>query len=143
MSGKVAAFAEYGAKLPNDRWGWSAITPDEKTVVLQLWADRFDRTQDPPRYSEFGNPGLTQNADRPGNAARIRHLRWARDNCDGLFQVVIGTGVDDADGKHKTARAYAETALFMQLLRLDEETGEFEAIVVEGKHSVPASASPA
>lgn len=140
MSGKVAAFAEYDAKLPNDRWGWSAVTPDEKTVVLQLWADRFDRTQQPPRYSEYGNPGLTQNADRLGNAARIKHLRWARDACEGRFRVVIAAGVDDADGHRKTERAYAAKDIVMRLIRLDEDTGEFEAEIVEGADTLAASA---
>lgn len=137
MSGKVAAFAEYGAKLPNDRWAWSAVTPDEKTVVLQLWTERFDPTLDPPRYSEFGNPGLLHNSKRPGNSARIKHLRWASDNCDGHFRVVIASGTDDEDGNRQTSQASAEKAILMRLIRLDEETGEFEAEVIEGADFVP------
>lgn len=127
MAGKVAAFAHFGAKLKNDTWSWSAVTPDGSTVILQLWKERLNYTTDPISYSEFGNPHLIEDGERLGNHQRIKDLCWARDNCDGLFRVVVGVPKDANKRPRQTGEAYPQKTLIMKLIELDETTGEFRA----------------
>jgi hypothetical protein len=127
MSGKVAAFESFGAKLPNDRWAWSAIASDNR-VVLQLWKDRLKRSGEPPcfRYSTFNDPNRSFWQSLPGNRQRIDHLKFAQANCDGRFSVVIGVAKDTQVQPRETAEAYP-SKIEMRLIELNEETGEFSA----------------
>ena len=58
MSGKVAAFAHFGAKGKNVRWSWSAKSADGKTVVMTLWKDLIDYSSSPIAYDTYGRKNL-------------------------------------------------------------------------------------
>jgi hypothetical protein len=128
LPGQVAAYAKYGARLTNNRWSWSAIAPDGK-VVLTLWTDEFDYRASPPTYNIFGHRTLTAWKDRPGNRERIEHLRTVRDHRGGLFHVVIAKAKDAKAETREILEAYPRPDMVMRLTRLDEQTGEFEAVV--------------
>jgi hypothetical protein len=130
MSGKVAAFREYGVKLRNDRYSWSGRTEDGKTVVLQLWKDHFDYKNKPVSYSDFEDPRLSTWVDRRGNLDRIEDIRWAIDHCDGRFRVVIGVAKDIDVHTRETASAYARPNILMKVVRFNELTGELHAEMV-------------
>lgn len=128
--GKVTAFAELGATLRNPVWSWSALTKDDN-VVLALWHHRFDNPDRPRFYSEFGNR-VEDWTDKKGNRDRIQHLKWARDQRQGLFLVVWGNAPDiHAEPKRKAS--YRPTPMVMRLVNLDEETGEFSAETVSDR----------
>jgi hypothetical protein len=105
MSGKVAAFACFGVKLRNDRWSWSGRTDNGKAVVLQLWNDHFDWDSDPISYSDFDDPRLPIWQNRRGNRLRIEDIKWAEDNCDGKFYVVLGTSKTIETNTRDTVKA--------------------------------------
>jgi hypothetical protein len=120
---KVAAFAALRAKLVNDRWGWSGLTEDGR-VVLQLWQDRLKGR--PASYDTFNDPNRERWGKLPGNAARIEHLKIARDRWDGKFKVVVGIAKDIREIPRRTEEAFP-SKIEMRLVEFNEETGEFRA----------------
>ena len=87
------AFDYFGAKGTNQRWNWSARSDDGKIVVLALWKDVFDYKNKPASYDTF-DLNTEAWSDTNGNRERLQQLIWARDNCDGLFRVVIAIAKD-------------------------------------------------
>ena len=118
------AFADFdGARARNPRWAWSARSPDGRTVVITHWEDRIS---DDGNTVTYYDPGETRRL-RHGNKDRIKNLIWARDNCDGLFRVVMVAAKDTKARPRSTAKRYPEKTLVMKLISLDEHTGEFRA----------------
>ena len=132
MTGLKAAFATFGAKGRNQRWSWSARSDDGKTVVLALWKDQFDYTSRPVAYDTIGRPDLPGWTDALGNRERIENLVWARDHCDGMFSVVIAVAEDVSARPRSISVSYPHKTMKMKLLDLNETTGEFRAINVDG-----------
>jgi hypothetical protein len=127
---KRDSFAHFGAKSKSPVWSWSAISPDRQTVVITLWDDHAKRTADGWIYSNFGQDTLPSWRNLPGNRERVEYLKAAIDNCNGLFRVVWLIAKDNKVTPRKIARCYPDDTLIMQLTRLDESTGEFEAVSV-------------
>lgn len=127
MSGKISAFARYGVKLRNDRWSWSGRTANDEKVVLQLWNDHFDWDSDPISYSDFDDPRLPIWRHRLGNRYRIEDIKWAEDNCDGKFYVVLATSKTPETNTRETVKACARPDLLMKVVRFNKETGELFA----------------
>lgn len=132
MSGKVKAFAYFGTKLTNVRWSWSARSDDGKTVVLSLWSDRFRWKDKPLRYDGRERVLPDDWMSRPGMLERLENLRWARDNCGGLFRVVLAIAVDTNAEPRDIATCFSKDWV-MRITELNEETGEFQAVLVEGE----------
>jgi hypothetical protein len=125
MAKQVAAFAHYGVTLTNARWSWSGIAPNGD-VVIGLWFDWFSG-------KKFQTNASTNETwkDKPGNRERVSHLIQARDNAGGRFRVVIMKANDvNDDARREVEDAYPRENMIMQLVDLDEETGNFTAIVV-------------
>jgi hypothetical protein len=93
------SFAFFGASGANSRWSWSARSEDGKTVVITLWSDRLTYRGSEVTYDDV-HVDTRAWKDRPGNKERIENLKWARDNCDGLFKAVITDGP-----RHQSAAA--------------------------------------
>jgi hypothetical protein len=127
------AFAHFGVKGKNQRWSWSARSADGKTVALTLWKDRLDYTAKPIVYDTFRRANLHVWIDRPGNRERIENLIWARDHCDGLFRVVITVAKDVNAEPRKIEDCYPKDNWLMQIVKLDETTGQFRAAKIETK----------
>jgi hypothetical protein len=136
MTGLAAAFRSFGAEGKNPRWSWSARTPDGTTVVMTLWKDKIDYSSKPISYSTFGSPTLGKWKGQPGNHERIDNLKWARDHCHSLMRVVIIKAVDERAADRQIAESYPQKNMVMKLTALNEDTGEFSAVVVED-HVVP------
>ena len=121
------AFAFFGTKATNPVWGWSAVSPDQKTVAVTIWSDSIgaDGTVD-----KFGHPDLEWWKGRLGNKNRIKNLKIARENCGGLFRVVWIEAEDEGAKVKSVARARPIIDYAMKLTNLDEETREFRAIRV-------------
>jgi hypothetical protein len=128
MTGLAAAFRAFGAKGNNQRWSWSARTPDGR-VVMTFWQDQF-----PPRkplsYSNVGSRLLAKWQPQLGNQERIDNLIHARDHWGGRMGVVIIRAKDTNADSRQIAEAFARKDLLMQLTELKEETGEFSAVNV-------------
>ena len=131
MTGLAAAFAHYGVKPKNPRWSWSARSEDGKIVVMTLWKDHFNFKTSPISYDDFGDEHLQKWVKRPGNIERIENLKWARDNCGGVFRVVVAVAKDVNADPRAIAESYPQDRLSMRLTELNEETGEFRAVVAE------------
>lgn len=129
MSGKVAAFAEYGVTLTNDRWSWSGLVPKE--VVITLWDDEIDYNSAPVKYSSFGNHQLNHWKLSLGNKERIKNLKIARDQLDGRFRVVLVYPKTTHGYPREVKNAVARKDMIMKLKELNEKTGEFSAELVE------------
>lgn len=122
-----ASFAEFGAKGKNKRWSWSARSDDGKVVVITLWKDRLKTQNGTVVYDDIGIDTRAWR-DRPGNKERIDNLRWARDNCGGMFKAVI-TIAEDINAQPRAIReCFPQRNLNMKLTDFVEETGEFRAI---------------
>jgi hypothetical protein len=129
MTGLAEAFRAFGAEGRNPRWSWSARSPDGR-VVMTFWKDQLNYSSNPISYSNFGSPTLGQWKDRLGNQERIENLKWARDRCEGLMQVVIIEAVDSNAQPREIAKSFPQKRLRMKLTALNEETGEFSAVNV-------------
>jgi hypothetical protein len=68
---------------------------------------------------------LLDHNDEPSTKERIENLIWARDHCEGLFNVIIAVPVDRG-----IAEAFPHDRLIMRLVQLNEQTGEFLAVNV-------------
>ena len=119
------AFAYFnGATCRNRVWSWSARSSDGRTVVVTLWKDRLK--EDGPKITTC-EPGDDSGRLRLGNKERIENLIWARDHCDGAFNVVIVVAEDIKAKPRKAAKRYPHESLIMKLVSLDEDTGKFTA----------------
>jgi hypothetical protein len=130
----AACFAFFGTTPANPRWSWSARNSDTKTVVLTLWQDEFEGVgkgqmvyQPRPRIPE------KDWAKRPGNRERLENLKWARENCEGLFRVIIAKAKDVNGNPREIEECFPQEKLLMRITRLDEESGEFRAESVAQK----------
>jgi hypothetical protein len=130
MAGLAEAFRRAGVTPKNRRWSWSARSGDGKTVVMTLWKDLIDYRSQPIAYNSFAQESLAAWIDRPGNRERLGNLIWARDNCAGLFRVVITTAKDVNAEPREIEDAHYHERLIMKLIELNEDTGEFRAVNV-------------
>lgn len=122
------AFAYFGARAANPRWGWAAQSDDGAVVVLTLWSDIACTKGGTVEYDVRHRGDLENWRRQPGNVDRLRKLVHARDHCGGLFRVVHVTPVDTKAGTRQTRKHYkADEELVMQLVDLNEWTGEFYA----------------
>ena len=124
---KTAAFAHFGAKAKNVRWGWSARSEDGATIVITVWDDEFDADDPAAVLTEYGHKDLEWWRNRQGNRDRIKNLAHAEDHCDGLFRIVVATAkVPTAIPRQATN--FRPHPQVMKLFRLDRQSGEFEAV---------------
>jgi hypothetical protein len=123
----AGAFAHFGTIARNPRWSWSAVSPDQKTVAVTLWEDQISADGS---VDFFGHPKLDRWQSQPGNKDRIRNLKIARDNCDGLFRVVRVIAKDVQAIPREIADRRPDDDTVMKLTDLNEETGEFSAVRV-------------
>lgn len=127
---KKSAFAHFGAKATNSRWGWSARNEDGTTVVLTVWDDEFDPDEPNAKIDMFGHRNLRRWQHALGNKDRIKHLKLARDNCGALFHIVVATA-RDVNASPRSTRRVRPHPRVMRLTELNEETGEFRAVSAE------------
>ncbi len=129
--GLAECFRAFDAKGANPRWSWSARSEDGTTVVLTLWQDGIKVQGKSVTYDSFDLEGSGEWRSLPGNRERIENLKWARDKCGGLFRVVITVAQDVSAVPRHIADCFPKQNLIMQLVDLDENTGEFRAKNVE------------
>lgn len=122
------AFAFFDTAPANPRWSWSAVSSDSKWVAITIWEHEVDADGS---IDCFGDPDLAIWSSKPGNQERVRNLKIARDNCDALFHVIWVTARDLDEVPQTIAGRYPEKHLMMKLIDLDEETGEFSAVLVD------------
>lgn len=124
---KTSAFAHFGAKATNVRWGWSARSDDGATIVLTVWDDEFDVDDPSSVLDTFGHPTLAQWTHAKGNRDKIKNLLWTRENCGDLFRLIVATA-EDVDAMPRKAVGFRPHTRLMRLTDLDERTGEFRAV---------------
>tara|TARA_R100000789_G_scaffold92129_1_gene90521 strand:- start:505 stop:810 length:306 start_codon:yes stop_codon:yes gene_type:complete len=84
------SFEAFGVKLKNPRADWSAVSDDGKTVVISIWRDELDYTDNKRPVLECRqHPRLAEWSTYRGNKLRRQHIEHALRNCDGLFKVVL------------------------------------------------------
>lgn len=125
------AFGHFGAVAKNPRWSWSARSADAKTVVLTWWTDETRYDGDRLIFDMVNHPRLDIWRGRKGNRDRIRNLKLARDNCDGLFRIVWCKARDTKADVREATERWPDNDLRMRLTFLDENTGEFRAEAAE------------
>jgi hypothetical protein len=130
MPGLQRAFDHFGAIPKNIRWSVSGRSPDGQTVVMVLWQHLLDYSTNPISYSHYGWHQLLAHNREPSTKERVENLIWARDHCDGLFNVIIAVPVDPNDIDRGIADAFPHDRLVMKLVQLCEQTGEFRAVNV-------------
>jgi hypothetical protein len=128
--GITEAFIQAGAPLKNNRWSWSACSPDGTFVVLTLWGDLINYKTKPITYDNFQHEDLSKWVDALGNKERIEVLKFCRDRCDGLFRVVITIAKDVSQHPRQIEDAHYKSGMTMRLLDFNEATGEFKAVHV-------------
>lgn len=126
---KTAAFAHFGTAGKNPRWSWSGRSADGDTVAVTIWRDHMNYAAKPPVFSCFGK-NTEAWANRAGNTERTENLIWARDHCGGRFRAVVCVAEDVKANPREIRSCFPADNFAMQLVELNEETGEFRAIVV-------------
>ena len=122
------AFASFGVKGANPRWSWSARSGDGKTVVLALWQDEIEFDKDEKKLTYHGKAlEDAQSLQRPGNRERLKNLKWAKENCGGIFHVVIAIAKDPLAEVKEIEECFPNPDIRMKITELDENTGEFRA----------------
>jgi hypothetical protein len=122
------AFGSFGAVPANDRWAWSARSPNGDVVVVTWWRDEIGRRPDGKLVYDCRNrPNLHLWQNRVGNRDRIRNLIHARDHCDGHFRIVWCKARDPREPTRVAVERYPDRTLWMKLIELNERTGEFLA----------------
>jgi hypothetical protein len=121
------AFGYFGTVPKNDRWSWSARSQNGDVVAVTWWKDQVSKRDGKLVYDKRGDPNLSEWRDRLGNRERIRDLAHARDHCDGLFRTIWAKARDRRERNPPAIERYPDETLWMRLLELDEETGEFLA----------------
>ena len=127
------AFAHFGAKGANQRWSWSARSPDGKTVVITLWQHQLKVENKKAIYRAEKRESVENWENRNGNQERLENLKWAMKNCDGLFHVVIAIAEDVNAHPHRIKECFPKPNMMMRIIELNEETGEFQAESVDLK----------
>jgi len=118
------AFDFFGTVPRNPRWAWSAVSPDGKTVAVTLWD--HERADD-GSVDFFDTDKRVRWMGRIGNRDRIKNLRHAIAHCDGKFRVVRVIAKDINADPRRIKDRIADPHTIMQIVRFDEDTGEFAA----------------
>jgi hypothetical protein len=120
----TAAFAKYGAKLPNRMWAVSAIATDG-SLVISCWQHLFDRNPAPGvmRYSDRLSRWKGNTA---GNNLLRAHLTQARDEKLPIRLVIASTrdtaAVDAGEDASKLDNVFHVREDFVgQLVSFDDD----------------------
>lgn len=121
----TAAFAHFGTKPKNVQWSWSARNDATNTVVVTFWQDQFSRKDGKLVYER---PGFDPSAPdrRPGFHELMENLAWARDNCEGLFSVIIAKAKNPLAHPRSIEECFP-SKMIMRLKHLNEANGAFTA----------------
>lgn len=125
------AFAFFDAKGNNPRWSWSARSSDGKVIVLTLWQDELKPEGKKWVYHAKARGDFAEWLQKPGNKEKLENLKWAQDECDGLFRVVVAIEQDTSAIPRAIKECFPHPKLIMRITELDRETGEFRAISQE------------
>lgn len=113
------AFAHFHAS-PASRQSWSALSRDRTTVVVTMWEDLIVNGV----YDVFTHSDLPRWRNTLGNRERIANLKFARDNCNGLFKVIRLVAQDPTRYPRSVLYATPDQRTWI-LTSLDEQTGQF------------------
>ena len=121
------AFRAAGYELSSPRSQWSAIRADGKAVVVTVWTDEIIKSKEPWEVDLRGHPRLSIWKDKPGNAIRKRHVRYALDHCGGSFDIILCKAVDPTKNTRTVewARPWKERRGVILPDEFDETTGEY------------------
>ena len=89
---KKDAFAQFGVVQLNERWSWSGVSEDQRTLVLTLWTDQyqFDKETKIHHWSTF-NCDSERWVNDHGNSHRIRDIQFALEHLEGRFRGIAVT----------------------------------------------------
>ncbi|WP_157787869.1 hypothetical protein [Bradyrhizobium elkanii] len=118
---RTTAFNTYGLKLKNVRHSLSALCEQRRKVAISLWQDEFSGNQG---HMIYERPSWGDWYDGPGRREFFHHLSWARDNRNGIVDIVICIR-RRAEGGHVLTDSFARPGLVMQIRHLDPSTGAF------------------
>lgn len=128
-----AAFAHFGATPRNVQWSWSARS-ETGTVVVTLWQDQFVKGLGGKLTYTREAIGANDGDSRPGFRELMENLQYARDHCEGLFNVIIAKAKDLKAHPRSIERCWPSDML-MKLTAFDPMDGTFTAMQV-----IPADA---
>ena len=121
----TSAFAHFGTTPRNVQWSWSARSPDGKTVVVTLWQDQLKPKDGKLTYSMTAEDSA-RIAHRPGHRELMENLAWSRDNCAGVFAVIIAIPKDRNADPRSISECFPSN-IRMMITDLDLTLGTFSA----------------
>ena len=128
---KKSAFEFFGVKPKVPRQSWSAISEDQKLVVVTIWKDQINYIDKIPQWNTFNLPENQNNklwVNQFGNKERTKLLKFSLDNLNGLFRVIMTVAKDPNAFPREISSCYPWVGIWMQINKLDEKTGECSAI---------------
>lgn len=121
----VEAFAHLGA-VTNNRYAWSAQSPDGSITVVTLWTDEVEDDGARVTVDFFNHPKLAVWSTQRGHGGQQRHLQHVWDT-DRVFRVVMVKAKDAAASPRTAIERWPEDSLTMHLTAFDPITGAFRA----------------
>ena len=116
-------FAYFSVVPKNLRWSWSGKSEDNSVVAVTLWQDRFEGGG--KIYRSRNHRGDEWWLHSPGNSELMDNLELARDNLDGVVQVIVAIPKDKSASPRSIKECFPHPSLRMRVTQLDRVTGEF------------------
>ena len=116
---KKSSFAFFGTSPKVSRQSWSALSEDTKTVVITIWKDQIKFKDKKPFWNTFNLPHSQRNElwkDQFGNRERIKYLKHAISELNGLFRVVITVAKDPNAFPREISSCYPWEGIWMKIL---------------------------
>jgi hypothetical protein len=131
-SSRQKEFAKFGVATGRRpglvlRSGWSARNEKTKTVVLNLWEDRYDRRTGTYEIHVHRTNGQ-------GWKFLAEDVAYALKHNDGVFNVVFSRAVDTKAKRRKIATSRAIDLKF-KVTYFNKEEGIFRAELIKGQHA--------
>lgn len=128
---KRNGFAFFNAIQRNERWGWSAITPNMDKVVINIWQDEMMGGWGSSSY--FDTQELDSDPStwpKCGHNDRVKKLKHASDLLDGILYILIAVNGGRSSSSRRINYCYPwlnkdNRAYRMKITHLDEKTGHF------------------
>jgi hypothetical protein len=118
------AFAFYDTVPSNVRYSWTAVNKAKRRAVITVWQDGFINKDGKPMHHRVH--GKKSN----GFAELVKHVAYAREHCNGEFNVILAGAVDTRARRRSILWCEPRPGIKLKVVSFDADSGELWAEVV-------------